>query len=79
MIKDKYQGKHNLFRRLYGFLFDNIQNEPVYVEAYADKRNKKSIGILTRLGLSIIGENKNGISFQFRGKYEDLLKWYNSK
>lgn len=74
-IKEKYQGKYNIFRRLYGFVLDNIGTDVSYVEAYANKKNAKSIGILGKLGLSIAGENKSGSSYYFRGAYVDLLNW----
>ncbi len=76
-IKPEYHGR-SIFRKLYGFLIDNIGEEVRFVEAYANINNHKSIGILERMGLSKIGMNKNGHSFRFRGKYADLLRWYNS-
>ncbi len=75
-IKASYQGKYNIFRSLYGFVLEHIEEEIRVVEAYAHKKNTKSIGILEKLGLSIIGENKNGISYHLRGTYEALVKWY---
>lgn len=75
-IKDCYRGKYNIFRTLYGFVLEHINEDIHFVEAYANKINKKSLGILEKLGLSIIGENKNGISYHLRGSYADLLKWY---
>lgn len=75
-IKASSQGKYNIFRSLYGFVLEHIEEEIRVVEAYAHKKNTKSIGILEKLGLSITGENKNGISYHLRGSYEDLLKWY---
>ena len=48
--------------------------EVEFVEAYANKKNEKSQGILARLGLERIGENKNGNSYHFRGRYEELKK-----
>ncbi|MBQ8209775.1 MAG: GNAT family N-acetyltransferase [Clostridia bacterium] len=77
-IKSSYQGR-NIFRELYGYIITNINENIKYVEAYANKANVKSIGILEHIGLTKIGMNKNGNSFHFRGKYEDLLKWYESK
>lgn len=77
-FKAEYQGK-NIFRALYGFLIPNIREDLKFVEAYANIQNRKSIGILKKLGLSEIGMNKNGHSFHFKGKYSDLLKWYKSK
>ena len=75
-IKDSYRGKYNIFRTLYGFVLEHINEDIRIVEAYADKKNTKSLGILGKLGLSIVGENKNGISYHLRGTYEDLVKWY---
>lgn len=73
---DKFQGSGNIFRDLYSFVLKNICNELMYVEAFADKRNHKSIGILKKLGLKVIGENKNGISFHFKGSFIDLKNWH---
>lgn len=75
-IKGSYQGKYNIFRTLYGFVLEHIKEDIRFVEAYANKKNTKSLGILGKLGLSIIGENKNGISYHLRGTYEALVKWY---
>lgn len=75
-IKSSYQGKSNIFRSLYGFALEHINEDIRFVEAYADKKNTKSLAILEKLGLSVVGENKNGISYHLRGTYEDLVKWY---
>ena len=75
-IKAEYQGKYNIFKRLYGFVLENMREDVDWVEAYANKKNVKSIGILGKLGLSIVGENKTGTSYHFRGSYADLLNWY---
>ncbi len=77
-FKAEYQGK-NLFRKLYGFLIPKIRKNIEFVEAYANISNYKSIGILEKMGLSKIGMNKNGRSFHFKGIYNDLLKWHNTK
>ena len=77
-IKPDYQGK-NAFRSLYGFLFGKLGKDIEFVEAYANKKNDRSIGILGHLGLSVIGTNKNGNSYHFKGKYSDLVGWFNSK
>ena len=77
-IKPEYQGKE-VFRRLYGFLIGKLGKDIEFVEAYANKKNIKSIGILGHLGLSVIGANKNGNSYHFKGKFVDLVEWYNSK
>ena len=75
-IKALYRGKYNIFRSLYGFVLEHFNEDICFVETYADKKNTKSLGILEKLGLSVVGENKNGISYHLRGTYEDLVKWY---
>lgn len=74
----EYHGT-GLFRRLYSFLFEIIPQETPYVEAYAHKQNQKSQSILEHLGLQIIGENKNGNSYHFRGDCRETLKKYNTR
>ena len=75
-ICHKFQGKDNIFRDLYGFVLKNISTDLLYVEAYANKLNHKSIGILGKLGLKIVGENRSGKSFHFKGNFADLMSWY---
>ena len=65
-----------LFTELYRYLMKTLPENTEYVEAYANKKNAKSIGILTHLGLAVIGENQNGNSYHFRGRYETLLHRY---
>lgn len=77
-LKPEYHGK-NIFRKLYGFLIENIGENIKFVEAYANITNYKSIGILGKLGLSKIGISKNGRCYHFKGKYGDLINWYESK
>lgn len=72
----EYHGKANIFRNLYGFLFENIPHSLKYVKAFANKQNEKSILILQKLGLKKAGENKNGNSYFFTGDFADLLNWY---
>ena len=74
-FKPEYQGK-GIFRELYDFVFLNIKGDIKFVEAYANINNVKSIGILEKLGLLNVGFNKNGCSYHFKGKYDDLKKWY---
>lgn len=76
-FKPEYQGK-GAFRDLYGFVLSNIKIDIQFVEAYANIKNTKSIAILQKLGLSNIGLNKNGRSYHFKGKFSDLVKWYQS-
>lgn len=75
-FKSEYQGK-GVFRALYGFVIPHIRDDIEFVEAYASISNSKSIGILKKFGLTNIGLNKNGRSYHFKGRYSDLLKWYN--
>lgn len=75
-LKPKYQGK-GVFRSLYSFVIPRIRADIVFVEAFANIRNEKSIGILEHLGLSKIGMNKNGNSCYFRGSYSGLINWLN--
>lgn len=77
-FRPKYQGK-GIFRELYGFILKNIRNDPEFVEAYASINSQKSIGILEKFGLSNIGLNKNGRSYHFKGRFVDLVKWYESQ
>ena len=65
-----------LFRALYTYLSEIIPENIAFVEANADKRNIKSQNILKHLGLEIIGENKNGISYCFRGDCRQMLDKY---
>lgn len=76
-FKEEQQGKNNIFRDLYSFVFSVLPNNIKYVEAYANKLNDKSNAILLRLGLKKIGENKSGKSYHYRGNFSDLLAWYN--
>jgi len=75
-ISEKYHGKGNVFRDMYGFIIDNIGEECSYVEAASNKLNKKSIGVLGTLGLKIVGELHEGSCVQLRGNFADLIKWY---
>lgn len=77
-FKPEYQGK-GVFRKLYGFILNNIKNDLGFVETYANVNNPKSIGILEKFGLLNTGLNKNGRSYHFKGRFADLIKWYESK
>lgn len=78
-ISKAYHGKGNVFRNIYGYVIENIGDKCLYVEAAANKLNKKSIGVLGTLGLEVVGELHNGGCVLMRGKYSDLLAWYNKK
>ena len=73
-FKPAYQSK-GVFRKLYGFLLSNIDAEPRFVQAYADTRNRKSIGILEKMGLAKTG-TVQGRLYHFKGRYEDLKRWF---
>ena len=74
-FRDEYKGS-GLFAELFTWLTGIIPKETKFVEAYAHKNNEKSIAVLSHLGLEIIGENKNGICYHFRGNYEKLTDRY---
>ena len=73
-----WQGKENVFRQLYEFVVPQLSGIET-IEAYADKHNEKSQSILVKLGLVVIGENKNRNSFRYRGNFSALLEWLNCK
>ena len=74
-FKPAYHGS-GLFGDLYRYLIPRLPEDIQAVEAYADKRNRKSLGVLSHLGLTVVGENKNGISYHLRGSYAELKKRY---
>ena len=76
-FRTQYQGS-GMFEELYHYLVKTLPQNIEFVEAYANKKNEKSIAVLIHLGLEIIGENKNGISYHFRGRYENLIHRYGS-
>ena len=77
-FRDRYKGT-GVFGELYAYLTKIIPKDTEFVEAYANKSNHKSIAVLSHLGLEIIGENKNGTSYHFRGRYENILRKYDKK
>ena len=76
-FREQYKGT-GLFAELYCYLVETIPEDTCFVEAYANKKNEKSIAVLSHLGLEIIGENKSGTSYHFRGCYENLVRRYGS-
>ncbi len=77
-LKPGYQGR-GLVRELYNFIDSNVKTHFDFVEAYANINNTRSIGMLEKFGLSNIGLNKNGHSYHFKGKKEDLKRWYEKR
>lgn len=74
-FKKEYQGC-GLFAELYHYLTTVIPTRTRYVEAFARKENLKSQGILEHLGLSVVGESKNGKSLYFKGEYKTVFERY---
>ena len=74
-FKEAYRGS-GLFGELYRYLIPRLPEDIQAVEAYADKRNRKSLGVLAHLGLTVIGENKNRISYRLRGDFARLREKY---
>ncbi len=74
-IAKKFQGT-GIFSAFYKWLVKQLPKDVKSVEAYANKKNIKSQNILKHLGLVESGENKNGNSFYYKGKYVDLLNKY---
>jgi len=75
---EEYKGS-GLFAELYRYLVEIIPSETAVMEAYAHKNNSKSMAVLEHLGLGIIGENKNGNCWHYRGRYENLVRRYSKK
>lgn len=77
-FKPEYQGS-GLFAELYRYLTSIIPEHIRYVDAFANKENVKSQEILKHLGLTVIGESKNGRSLHFKGEYKNLSERYSLK
>jgi len=74
-IKSEYRGS-GIFRELYRWLLTKIPESVTAVEAYSHKENLNSQGVLGHLGLTVIGENKNGNSYHFRGDMSRIREKY---
>lgn len=74
-IIKEYQGT-GIFNAFFRWLVRQLPKDILYVEAYAHKNNIRSQGILNYLGLTESGENNNGNSFYYKGRYADLLSKY---
>ena len=74
-FKKEYQGC-GLFAELYHYLTTIISAQTKYVDAFARKENLKSQRILEHLGLSVVGESKNGKSLYFKGECKTLFERY---
>lgn len=67
-IKSEFQGA-GLFSSCLRWLVDQLSENILCVEAYADKRNDRSRTVLEHFGLKCTGENKNGLSLRYTGDY----------
>ena len=74
-VREEYHGS-GLFRRLYTWIVKQLPRDLEWVEAFTDKRNRKTQGILEHLGMVRCGENKSGKSYFYRGEYRNLLGLY---
>lgn len=74
-FKKEYQGC-GLFAELYHYLTTIIPVQTKYVDAFSRKENLKSQRILEHLGLSVVGESKNGKSLYFKGEYKTVFERY---
>lgn len=74
-FKKEYQGC-GLFAELYHYLTTIIPVQTKYVDAFSRKENLKSQRILEHLGLSVVGESKNGKSLYFQGEYKTVFERY---
>ena len=74
-IKKEFQ-KSGLFTAFYQWLVKTLPQDILHVEAYANKSNDRSQGVLKHLGLAASGENKNGTCLYFKGAYDNLLRKY---
>ena len=64
-----------LFYRFFRFAASMIPTDVVYVEAYVNKRNWNSQQIAKKLGMKIVGENKNGHSWHYQGELASFKKY----
>ena len=75
-LRWEYQGKRQLFRRLYGFVLSCIPSRVGSVAAYTDKRNARAAAILAHMGLKAAGETQDGSYLRHTGSMEALRAWY---
>ena len=73
-IKKNYHGC-GIFGQFYIWLVRALPDNLATVEAFADRRNAKSIAVLSHLGLCKIEEVRNGI-LHFKGEYKNIKDRY---
>ena len=62
-----------LLLALFRYLSKMLPEDAQYIAAYAHKKNFHSQSIIKRLGMELVGENKNGNSYFYRGDYRKVL------
>ena len=72
-IRRKYHGT-GVFQAFYAWFLPLLPCDVQKVEAYAHKKNVKSQGILTHLGLSPVNDNDHGQTVHYRGDFSALLE-----
>lgn len=61
-----------LFRGLYRWLVQELPCDILWVEAFANKKNRKSLALLHVLGLAITEEDR---FYRLKGRYGELRRW----
>ena len=74
-LKPAFHGS-GLFGELYRFLIPRLPPDIPAVEAYAHKRNAKSLSILHHMGLATVGEAEDPEILHLRGDYTRLKQAY---
>lgn len=72
-IKPDHQ-RTSLFYRFFKYAVGVVPRDVAYVEAYINKHNSNSQTIAKKLGMQIIGENKNGGSWHLKGDLKEFTK-----
>lgn len=73
-IRAEYQ-KSFLFGKFLRYMPEVIPEGVEYVNAITSKRNFNLQAIAKKLGMEIIVENKNGLSWRLRGNYEKFKRY----
>lgn len=68
-IMPQYQVTYGVIGILAKYLLSEIPEDTIYIDAYADNRNKTSQRIMKKLGMSRIRNEGNGLAY-YRGYYE---------
>lgn len=72
-IKPEHQ-RTSLFYRFFKYAVCIVPEDIAFVEAYINKHNSNSQAIARKLGMQIIGENKNGSSWHLRGEVKEFTR-----